>query len=89
MFFELKKITTVYKVRARTCTLSVVLQSCNLKLIARFDNGTYWYSIKIMMKIQHQLKLTNEASKEQQKEALTETQVCSILNLIQQFLQQY
>ena len=46
----------------------------------------YWYSIKIMMNIQHQLKSTNEGSKEQQKEVLGETQICSILNSIQQFL---
>ena len=42
-----------------------------------------------MMKIQHQLKSINEASKERQKEVLTETQICNILNSIQQFLQQY
>ena len=42
-----------------------------------------------MMKIQHQLKSTNEASKEQQKQVPTETQICSFLNSIQQFLQQY
>ena len=41
------------------------------------------------MKIQHRLKSTNDASKEQQKHGLIETQICSILNSIQQFLQQY
>ena len=54
----------------------------------RIDNGIL-YCIKIMMNIQHQLKSTNEGSKEQQKEVLTETQICRILNSIQQFLQQY
>ena len=41
------------------------------------------------MKIQHQLKSTNETSKERQKEVLKETQICNIPNSIQQFLQQY
>ena len=41
------------------------------------------------MQIQQQLKSKNDASKEQQKDGLTETQICSILNSIQQFLQQY
>ena len=46
-------------------------------------------NIKIMMKIQHQLKSTNETSKERQKEVLKETQIYNIPNSIQQFLQQY
>lgn len=41
------------------------------------------------MKNWNQLKSTNDVSKEQQIKVLIETKFCSILNSIQQFLQQH
>ena len=41
----------------------------------------YQHNIIIIIKIQQQLKSTNDTPKERQRHGLTETQICSILNI--------